>query len=175
MNFGALQCKPQQPNCGVCVFNEICVAFSQKTVNQLPVKAPKLEKQRRFFNYLLLYCKGKVFIRKRIEKDIWQNLYEFPLIETKEALDFEDLQSSTLWANVLGKEPYQVQRISGWLKQTLTHRTIAARFVELTVSTHFIPPEEGWISLDPKNLTNFALPKIMELYFQEKKLFLLNL
>ena len=43
MEFGALQCVPKSPNCGICIFNESCTALQKKKVDQLPVKSKKLK------------------------------------------------------------------------------------------------------------------------------------
>ena len=90
MEFGALQCVPKSPNCGVCVFNTSCAALQKKKVAQLPVKSKKLKVKNRFFNYLVATDSNKnTLIQKRTSKGIWHNLYEFPLIESEENVDFD--------------------------------------------------------------------------------------
>ena len=90
MEFGALQCVPKSPNCAICVFNESCVALQKKLVDVLPVKSKKVKVTNRFFNYLILEdALGHTLIQKRTAKGIWHNLYEFPLLETKEIVDFD--------------------------------------------------------------------------------------
>jgi A/G-specific adenine glycosylase len=90
MEFGALQCVPKSPNCGICVFNESCAALQKKKVDQLPVKSKKLKVRNRFFNYLVVEDeKENTLIQKRTAKGIWHNLYEFPLIETEKEEDFD--------------------------------------------------------------------------------------
>jgi A/G-specific adenine glycosylase len=88
MEFGALQ-YPKSPNCGVCVFNDSCAAL-QKKVDQLPVKSKKLKVRNRYFNYLVVSDENEnTLIQKRTAKGIWQNLYEFPLIETAKEEEFD--------------------------------------------------------------------------------------
>jgi A/G-specific adenine glycosylase len=83
MEFGA----NQSPNCGVCVFNDSCAA--KKKVDQLPVKS-KLKVRNRYFNYLVVSDENEnTLIQKRTAKGIWQNLYEFPLIETAKEEEFD--------------------------------------------------------------------------------------
>lgn len=83
MEFGALQCVPRNPDCGVCPLNAGCLALKLKKVNQLPVKSKKVKVRTRFLNYLVVAdANGHSVIRKRTEKGIWHNLYEFPLFET---------------------------------------------------------------------------------------------
>lgn len=83
MDFGATQCKPQSPDCQYCIFVENCLAYTLKKVNELPKKLGKIKVKQRFFNYLV-FIDNQNFtsLNKRTEKDIWQGLYEFPLIET---------------------------------------------------------------------------------------------
>jgi A/G-specific adenine glycosylase len=90
MEFGALQCVPKSPNCGICVFNESCLALQRKKVDQLPVKSKKLKVRNRYFNYLVVSDDNEdTVIQKRTAKGIWQNLYEFPLIETEAVESFD--------------------------------------------------------------------------------------
>ena len=90
MEFGALQCVPKNPNCGICVFNTSCAALQKKKVDQLPVKSKKLKVRNRYFNYLVVEDEiENTIIQKRTAKGIWHNLYEFPLIETEKVEDFE--------------------------------------------------------------------------------------
>ena len=89
MEFGALQCVPKSPNCGICVFNESCTALQKKKVDQLPVKSKKVKVRNRYFNYLVVADENdNTIIQKRTDKGIWHNLYEFPLIETEKEEDF---------------------------------------------------------------------------------------
>jgi A/G-specific adenine glycosylase len=90
MEFGALQCVPKSPNCNVCVFNESCLALQKKKIGQLPVKSKKLKVRNRYFNYLVVSDDNDdTIIQKRTSKGIWQNLYEFPLIETEAVESFD--------------------------------------------------------------------------------------
>ena len=90
MEFGALQCIPKSPNCGICVFNESCAALQKKKVDQLPVKSKKLKVRNRYFNYLVVSDENNnTIIHKRTAKGIWHNLYEFPLIETEKVEGFD--------------------------------------------------------------------------------------
>jgi len=86
MEFGALQCVPKNPNCGICVFNDSCIGLKKKKIAQLPVKSKKTKVTKRYFNYLFFSDENnKTIISKRNQKGIWHNLYEFPLLETEKA------------------------------------------------------------------------------------------
>ncbi|PTS97340.1 A/G-specific adenine glycosylase [Flavobacterium sp. HMWF030] len=95
MEFGALQCVPKSPDCSICCFNESCAALQKKKVAVLPVKSKKLKVTNRFFNYLILEdVVGNTLIQKRTAKGIWHNLYEFPLLETTEIVDFDTVSKA---------------------------------------------------------------------------------
>ncbi len=87
MEFGALQCVPKNPACAICVFHTTCYAFQFNKVDFLPVKKAKAKVQKRYFNYMVLLDSNPQFILQRREaKDIWQQLYEFPLWESKRSI-----------------------------------------------------------------------------------------
>ena len=90
MEFGATQCKPQNPNCNMCVFNESCIAFNKNRILELPVKIKAAKAKKKYFNFLVfIFNNEKTILEKREGKGIWQNLYQFPLIETDESVTFE--------------------------------------------------------------------------------------
>ncbi len=92
MEFGALQCVPKSPDCGICIFNTECAAFLTGRVGQLPVKLKKTKVTNRFFNYLIVNdAAGNTVVTKRTAKGIWHNLYEFPLIEAENEVLAEDM------------------------------------------------------------------------------------
>ena len=92
MEFGALQCVPKNPNCNNCIFNTSCAALQKKKVGNLPVKLKKAKVTNRYFNYIIfLDNTNSTIIKKRTEKGIWHNLYEFPMIEADHELDFDTI------------------------------------------------------------------------------------
>lgn len=83
MEFGALHCTPKKPNCATCPVCKKCVALQQGKQDKLPVKLKKTKVKTLHFNYLVfLTPKNETILVKRNQKGIWQNLFEFPLLET---------------------------------------------------------------------------------------------
>lgn len=120
MEFGALQCVPKSPDCGSCVFNESCAALQKGKVDQLPVKSKKLKVRNRYFNYLVVEDEnGATVIHKRVLKGIWQNLYEFPLIETEQVEGFEVI--AKLVQDDFFKEN-KVVSIMEWNSESIIHK-----------------------------------------------------
>lgn len=90
MEFGATQCKPKNPDCHVCPLKDSCVALQNNSIAELPVKLKKTKVTKKHFNFLVLISSDKtIAFEKRASKGIWQNLYQFPLIETESELSSE--------------------------------------------------------------------------------------
>ncbi|WP_386409574.1 A/G-specific adenine glycosylase [Sungkyunkwania multivorans] len=92
MEFGAIQCKPQNPYCLHCPLNDSCMALATSKVKELPIKLKKGKIKRRFFNYLVMISDDdETQLQQRTKKGIWQHLYEFPLIEAEKKLSKKEL------------------------------------------------------------------------------------
>ena len=92
MEFGATHCSPKKPLCDSCVFNTQCIAFKNNRVGELPLKLKKLKVKKRYFNYIVPIINNEsTRLIKRAEKGIWANLYEFPLVETVETAEYDEL------------------------------------------------------------------------------------
>ena len=131
MEFGSRQCKPKSPDCRNCIYAASCYALSHEMVNALPVKIRNKKIRKRYFNYFLVKSKDqdKVLLNKRDESDIWKNLYELPLIETKESLDAKNGQLSRTLDEILGGISYQAYVFNSEEKiHKLSHQHIHTRF-----------------------------------------------
>lgn len=93
MEFGAQQCKPKNPYCMLCPLQSSCVAFQKNKISELPVKLKKTKVRQRYFNYLVFIDDAYTYLEKRTAKGIWQNLYQFPLIETDKSLNISEFES----------------------------------------------------------------------------------
>lgn len=165
MDFGALQCVPQNPNCEACNMQSICIAYQTGSVNDLPVKAKRLVKQSRYFHFFEVMDDGHVWIEKRIAKDIWQGLYQYPSIESTEPLPDAD---SGLWPGINYQEIIPVFST----KQQLTHRTIYAAFYRLA-RTRLKEIPDTWIKVELSKLHEYPFPRIIHDYLNRKEWLLL--
>ena len=97
MEFGAIQCAPKKPYCLHCPLNDSCIALKENRVHELPVKLKKTKVTNKHFNYLVVFDNnGQILFEQRTGKGIWQNLYQFPLLETAEEIELEPLKSEAL-------------------------------------------------------------------------------
>ena len=94
MEFGAMQCAPKNPNCSNCPLNDGCIALQKNKISELPVKINKTKVKNRFFNYLVFTDpNNRTLLQQRKGKGIWQNLWEFPLLETIERINISELET----------------------------------------------------------------------------------
>lgn len=170
MEFGALQCTPKNPDCTVCPLNDICKAYELNIIAELPAKKGKIAVSNRYFNYFFIQNGEYIYLHKRTKKDIWQNLYELPLIETEDEKTGEQLFSSIEFNQLF--EKIKDLEVSGTVFQTkhvLSHRNIMAKFYNVKISN-----ENEQIKKYQKvllsDIDNFAISRLTEI-FLEKNVF----
>ncbi|WP_083940599.1 A/G-specific adenine glycosylase [Rudanella lutea] len=157
MEFGAIQCTPTSPDCLLCPLQQQCVAFQTGRQQVLPVKAKKAAVRERFFHYFVFRNGDRLALRERTERDIWQNLYDFALVETdKPKTGFRQLElEKKLEQLVL----YSTQTAAPTkATQLLSHQRIRATFYEFVVPdrlTDDLFDGLSWFSVDQVA----ALPK----------------
>ena len=173
MDFGATQCTPKSPTCHQCPLSDHCVAFQQNLVDKLPVKLKKIKKRARFFNYLVINQSGSTLLSKRKQKDIWQGLYEFHLIESTALITTEmNLKTHPDSIQLFSEVPFTITSISKPFRQLLTHQKITAIFWEIELSENKFTAPESTFWAQRSELEKFAFPKIIDLYLRDKALYL---
>lgn len=167
MDFGAIQCTPQSPNCLFCPLADSCSALSTGRVAQLPVKQHKTKTTNRFFSYIYVRAGAYTFINKRTADDIWKNLFELPLIETPEALSEEEFLALPEFQEMFveGEQPV-VRSVCREVKHVLSHRVIYANFYEVTV------PEEsasfgGFRKIKAEELGQYAVSRLVHAFIEK--------
>lgn len=160
MDFGALQCKPQNPDCLACIFSDKCEAYRLKKTDKLPVKKGKIKIKNRYFNYLV-FIDNQNFtsIKKRISKDIWQGLYEFPLIETDFALSEEVLLSELKKMDISFEEVYLPNEKA--ILHKLSHQHIHTKFWIVKVNK----VTENEVAI--KNIANYPMSVLTAKFIDE--------
>lgn len=87
MEFGALQCVPRNPDCHVCPLIDQCYAYRNGAVHLLPVKKSNIRIKKRHFHYFVFLNETQTILHQRKSKDIWRELFEFPLYESETEFD----------------------------------------------------------------------------------------
>jgi A/G-specific adenine glycosylase len=158
MEFGAMLCKPKNPACGICPVRLGCYAFIHNAATALPVKLNKVKVRERFFNYFLVNDGQFILINKRDESDIWANMYDLPLIETKTLFTPDELFTLPVAKEFFGTK-IKVKEISQVKKHILTHQRLYVRLIILYSKP--VKLKENWFFTPLENLKNLAVPKIV--------------
>ncbi len=162
MDFGAVVCKPKNPLCNQCIHKKSCVAFINGWVDQLPVKEKKIQKKDRWFYYFIVESgEGDIYIRQRKEKDIWQDLYEFVLLEAEGELDEKELHSQLLLKKIMGRKKFTVTNLSRIYSQKLTHQNIQGRFIHVSVRNF---NAEEYRAIRKNDIRKYPFPKYINTY-----------
>lgn len=157
MEFGALQCKPKNPDCTVCPFKDSCVALQKNIIDMLPVKLKKTKVTNKFFNFIVCIDNNKqTLFEKRTKKGIWQNLYQFPLIESERSLNTEEfhllnLEKTRLETTLLDYYLYNETDIV----HKLSHQHLHTKFWIIEVES--LPKE----AISIKSLTKYPAPVLI--------------
>ncbi len=185
MEFGAIHCTPAAPDCNTCPFKQHCYAYTNKMQAQLPVKEKKIKTKQRNFIYFLFDYEGQILVKERTSGDIWQGLYDFPMVEEKEGapivpselirqtyeqilplLPLQNLAAGTL-VNGL---PLQIAGISGTYKHQLTHQSLSVQFVRLKVIAAEFWQQilgAGFLSVSQAVLEQLPKPVLLANYLQK--------
>ena len=167
MDFGAVVCKPAAPLCITCIFKKQCVAFLQNKINEFPVKEKKISIRKRWFYYLVVEYNNEIAIRQRTEKDIWQDLYEFPLIETAGEMDKKKILQAAEKKKWLTKKNYELLTVSPLFKQQLSHQFIAGQFIKIRLKKK-PAVKNNWLWVSKNKAGKYAFPQFINQYLREK-------
>ena len=164
MEFGAIHCTPVAPDCLLCPIQQQCIAYLTGRQHRLPVKSKKAPVRERFFNYLVFRHDGRLALCERTARDIWQNLYDFHLLETDEPKSslgdilFSSSISKILQESSLAALPFESM-------QLLSHQRIRAQFYLIDLPTALVdslPTDLHWYS--PEEISELPKPVLITNY-----------
>jgi A/G-specific adenine glycosylase len=165
MDFGATVCKPFAPSCSVCPLQKSCTAYREATVNRLPLKEKTLVRKHRWFYYFLFECEGRLLVHQRTGNDIWQNLFEFYLLEAEESMHWDEISIRNWLKEQLNIRKAAVIAVSPVMVQQLTHQQIKGQFIRIELN--LIPPflqKYRWETLT--GLRKLAFPRFITEYLE---------
>ena len=163
MDFGALQCTPQNPACLTCPLQATCNAFRTGRVEMLPVKKPAVQVQERRFSYVYVRFNGQTAIRRRGPGDIWQGLYEPIVIESEGASG--NYFSQGFAKNQFPEADDSLLLLRKEVKHQLTHRTLLTDFYLWEPNERPELPE-GYFWIKETELDRYAKPRLFELLLE---------
>ena len=167
MDFGATVCKPFAALCSFCYLQKICIAHQEGKVDQLPFKEKVLQKKHRWFYYFLMEHNNTILVHKRISKDIWENLFEFYLLESSEQIKWNNASVHQWLKEQFALKDADVLDVSAISSQQLTHQQIKGQFIKLKLKK--IPKPLAHYQWQPiKKLSVLAFPKFINQYLSQE-------
>lgn len=151
MEMGSLICSPK-PDCEACPVQVHCLALKNKTISERPIKSKKTKVRDRYFHYLVHSFDGKTIITKRTEKGIWQNMYQFPLIETESAETPSTISNEISFSS-------EVQ------KHILSHQRIFAVFHHIDNAPKTLDSDH--LEINKVEIQDYPLPRIIDRYLED--------
>jgi A/G-specific adenine glycosylase len=168
MDFGATICKPMSPLCAACPLQSGCAALATGKVNQLPVKEKTLQRRTRYFNYFILEYRQKIWVQQRTAKDIWQQLFEFYLVETEKQVRWDHSLIQNWLKDQLNIHEPVIEKIADSLAQQLTHQQIKGQFIHLQLKQKPAALKGGdWKTMT--QIQELAFPKLITSYLPQLK------
>lgn len=157
MDFGATCCTPQAPQCITCPMKKFCVACKKNLQDVLPVKVQKTKISARYFHYIYVEQGKFTWLHKRGAGDVWQNLYELPLMETQteKFVPGKDEQVKKWFGSA------RVSMANKPVKHVLSHRIIYARIYKVVLPpTRKVPPE--FMRIPKTDLPKYAVSRLVQ-------------
>lgn len=166
MEFGARQCIPRNPNCKRCPLHDNCIAYIDNSIDSLPVKNKTIRQKKVYFDYFFIKHQGYTYLKKRTKKGIWQNLFDFPVLEG-EKLPEENVVLKNLEKQIKCNH-FDILSVSKHYKHILSHRIIYARFWE--INSKIAPQLDEFEKIRIEDLHVPPIPRLIELFLQDKAL-----
>jgi len=163
IELGALICKPK-PICQSCPLQANCSAYANHTQLEFPVKQKKKPIKHRYFYFLDIRFKETTFVERRTAGDIWQGLYQFPLIETTHKIKTATLMQMNEWQELLPEQSVSAVSVSKEFVHQLTHQRLHARFYQIELNKLPNKLATCYERISRAHLSDIAIPRLVEKY-----------
>jgi A/G-specific adenine glycosylase len=174
MEFGALLCRPANPDCNSCPLAKMCLALQNGTVDRIPVKLAKKSIRDRYLLYFVMSQKindQRFFVfNRRTGKDIWKNLFDFPSIESSKPFINDEIHTAAAAIGILNGTEYSILKVSEPYKHQLTHQTIQAVFVQIEVTSAALLQVQPFILTERNEIGQLAIPRLIDRYLEDEKI-----
>jgi A/G-specific adenine glycosylase len=118
--------------------------------------------------YFHIHWKEFTYLYIRKEKGIWQNLFEFPLIESENAIEPEALIKNAVFPPFISPGNIDSFRfIIQNRKHILSHRVLYATFIEVFLKEEPLLPE-SIIRVEEENIEQYPVHRLMEYYIEKQ-------
>jgi A/G-specific adenine glycosylase len=159
MDLGATICRPRQPRCMLCPWQEACLARVQGDQESFPRKSAKREgKLRRGAAFVVLRANGAVLVRKRKEAGLLGGMTEVP--GTEWLVDFEESTALSLAPRLFDEKGLAWRRLDGQVRHVFTHFPLELSVFVARVDDRARAPR-AYRFLAPDEIAGVPFPKLM--------------
>ncbi len=161
MELGATVCLPVNPKCEICPVNDSCEALGRNKIKELPVKTKKTKVSNRYFHFLEISDGDNYLMVQRTQKDVWMNLFTFPLVELKE---------NEVWSSNLILPEIELEKKQEEI-HILSHQRLNIQFYQAKVSSKQLKIISKELNADifpMKAINELPIPRPMEKYLMNK-------
>jgi len=173
MELGALICTPTSPACLLCPVREHCLAFNEGVQEELPVKTRKKSTRHEdLVSVVLTNKKGEILIRKRPNKGLLADLWEFPNLKIVPVLDEWEILQDFL-STEFSMDAAIVKKPFTKVDHVFTHLTWTINAFEGKLAAGNIREHKNLKFVTKQELEEFAFPvshqKIWNAYKEKNK------
>ena len=171
MEFGALQCRPLNPECETCPLRPGCHAYAEKSISVYPKKLNRTRVKELYYYYFVITfpVRGQehILLHRREKNGIWKNLYDFPLIESYSAREIDQLLCSPAVSGILGHGLPENLSVSAEYIHQLSHRRITARFIRIRSAVE--PGNAGsYLPVSVSDIGKYPIPRLIDRYLEKE-------
>lgn len=158
MEYGALICTPKSPKCSECQLQSNCISYAKNIQLSLPKKRKSKPKTKRELHYFFVYNTKGFWVQKRDSNDIWNGLYQLPLIEVKTGSDLEIRTLSFLKNSIL-------ERNISVVKHLLTHQTLTIYFHKQELDSEKL---NNYELVNKETIRSIGFPQVIYSFLQKE-------
>ncbi len=170
MELGARICLPRNPACGKCPLFPACYARKYGKQEELPPSRPRPVIKKRRLSYLLVVRDQHILLKRRTARDVWQGLFEFPLVESGPKNTLNELTRKFGQLALDFPMGVQLKNLKEDTRHRLTHQELQISFHELLSDCHLKNGSEyKWVPLD--KLGEYAFPRPLLSFLHKRNIF----
>jgi len=167
MELGAIICLPKNPKCIQCPLTSKCLAFRNNRMNDIPLYTRKKKSRDRFLIYMIITTEdSRLLLGRREGKDIWNQLYEFPMTETNAEFNEKDLREIFDRKFNLKIENTEIIKISPEVYHSLSHQRLISRFIHMRIRNPDLLDKNGYFWIKTHDFRQFPVPRLIDKYVE---------
>jgi A/G-specific adenine glycosylase len=142
--------------------------LAEKNVAKFPVKQNKTQTQEVYLYYFHIHDDTCLYLKQRQGKGIWENLFEFPMIESRKPLDFKELKEMKEFKEWFpDNQKYDFRIVIENKKHILSHRILYATFYDVgALRATPLQNRDDLIKIKQTDKEEYPVHRLMQYYWE---------